>query len=187
MSLDMGCGDWVLVDYAPISNDTSIVFSSAGDGVRQYPVNGNLDGGYALVSMSVGGAVGGTAEYRLNGGVTNQNMLRLFGTNAFATLLDINTPVFGYAGANDDLNAIIDGVCIIEAPATGQNRMGRNVTIGVGATNRFYGIAVARYVNTATNITSIGVTWSAGIGVSGRAYLFVRNPQTPPIQVAARY
>lgn len=166
------CSPWILVDRIVASAATDVSFSSTGGSVRQYPVNGNIDGGYKLRWDLIGSAAFGlNVQIRMNGVNTNQN----FATNtAAAGAVGGNTgTATGVLGTTASVSQECVGEWACERSATGAMRAFR--TIYYDRSN--VGIVSGVWNDSATNITSIQLLRTGSTTFTGTIKLYVKNPQ----------
>lgn len=162
-----------MADYANPSGATLVTFATGGNGIKNYPVNGNLDIGYNFSWDLIGNASGAVFRIELNGGTTNQTSQFTQGTGS-ALSGGTNTN-FGQIGNNGNASARFQGELIIPYSATGFNRGCYFVTLGNASTNT--GIhGCGKYADSSTNITSIRFNVTAGT-ISGTIWMRVKSLQ----------
>jgi len=167
---------WVLVDVLRATNSTSAVFGAAGDSVRQYPINGNLDLGYKMTWGGVCTVTGSGINIRLNSAATNQIVAssHVVGGGAGG---DNASQIIGIMSPPLAVNDSFTGDWVMEKPATGTLREAF-FRYGSGNTS-LLGEGVGRFQDTVTNITSIQLLCLVGQRFTGTVRLYVKNPQRP--------
>ena len=170
--------DWVCVDYLDFAAATSMVFSSSGGSAKQYPVNGNLDGGYRITGYFNGGASGiGSGSLLLNNDSADLIVSSMRQNNGGVPAVTTITNRCALTANQSTASCVGLFFAEIEHSASGGTRVCFGQFGNGIASARGCGINFGRYVDT-SNITSIELTNTQS--VTGRLWLYVRNPQRAP-------
>lgn len=174
----MGYGfdpEWILVDWILASGSTTPTFTSGGNGVLNYPVNGNIDQGYRIRWDLTGNASGAVAQIELQAGTTNQTALQYLSDGAVST--GTNLAHAGLVCNQTSASSKHQGFWVMPNSVTGGNgRCAYMMGGSVGAANKRQWYTGSRYNDTATNITSIRFNATTG-NLTGTIWLEVLNPQ----------
>ena len=165
--------EWVAVDYIVCSAATTPTFASGGAGARGYVPDGNKDLAYRIRYDLIGGASGAIGRIELQAGTTNQSGVEFTadGTTTAGTALT-NLGLVCNSGTASSRH---QGEWVMYGAATGNQRTSLLDSATAGAAQRVV-MTGGRYNDTTTNITSIRFNITTG-AVSGRIWLFVKNPQ----------
>lgn len=178
--------DWTLVDLINPSAATLVTFKSGGNGIANYPVNGNVDGGYlTMFDLSGDGTNGLGATLRLQAGTTNQTWVRIAANTTSGVFSTSGTGMY-LLGQAAVANPRTQGWWKMEASATGQQRMSIGVVnnwCAAASPTQNVNVFFGKYADSATNITSIDfdITSAGSHLQSGVIRLYVKNPQQPPL------
>jgi len=167
--------EWLLVDVINAVAATTPTFSAAGNGVRLYPVNGDLDQGYRITYDLTGNASGAIGRWELNGGVTNQSGYSAVCTNSGGGIGGSTVANLGVSCNSGTASSRHIGEFLMYRAQTGIRRVsiGQYGSFGAAQNAR---LSIGSYNDTATNITSIRMNITTG-AVTGTLRLFVLNPQ----------
>lgn len=169
---------WIEVDEATVTNAGTILFkASGGTGVKNYPVNGNIDIGYKITWRLSDSNAGDSPAFNLNGSNTNQTYTGWQTVGGTSSVLTPATGSFGNVFVGNAPTGISVGEMIIYNAKTGGQRLG-NMQCGADNGGSYVDQRiVAIYNDSVTNITQIAITNGGSLHLSGTAKLFVLNPQ----------